>query len=321
MLLRWLRKPDQESRTTQAAPAASRYAAALPIIAKQVDSARNHVQDAIEALSTRFGSLVDRIDAALRTSQSSSGEASLEQTLDRGRDDLTEVIGALKEIQQTRSTLANEIRGLTAHIDELRNMASDVEMIAFQTNMLSLNAAIESARAGESGRGFAVVAAEVRKLSNASRETGQRITARVDSITATLTAITRTNEEVSSRERTTVGNSEQRIHEVLERFAAMTQLLSSQAETLRFESSEIQGEISESLVSLQFQDRVGQILGHVVQNLNELQQGMANPAATVADQEAYLRSMASRYTTVEEHSNHVGSTPAAAQKSDKVTFF
>src|SRR5512134_431280 len=95
MLLRWFRKPAQEARTPQPVMAESRYAAALPILAKQVESARTHVQDAIESLSERFGSLVDRIDAALRTSQSSSDEASLTQTLGRGRDDLTEVIGAL----------------------------------------------------------------------------------------------------------------------------------------------------------------------------------------------------------------------------------
>jgi methyl-accepting chemotaxis protein len=64
---------------------------------------------------------------------------------------------------------AREIRGLAAYADELLEMSSDVESIAFKTNMLALNAAIEAAHAGDLGKGFAVVAKEVRELSGAAR--------------------------------------------------------------------------------------------------------------------------------------------------------
>ena len=84
--------------------------------------------------------------------------------------------------------LANET---TVAMDEINiqvNMINEaitvIDQIAFQTNILSLNAAVEAATAGEAGRGFAVVAAEVRNLASRSAEAAKEIKTIVENATA-----------------------------------------------------------------------------------------------------------------------------------------
>lgn len=92
-------------------------------------------------------------------------------------------------------TKANEVGKNLAHqtvqvMDELSNEVNSIleaitviDQIAFQTNILSLNAAVEAATAGEAGKGFAVVAAEVRNLATRSADAAKEIKAIVETAT------------------------------------------------------------------------------------------------------------------------------------------
>ena len=83
--------------------------------------------------------------------------------------------------------LANETTNAMDEINSKVSMVNDaisvIDQIAFQTNILSLNAAVEAATAGEAGKGFAVVAQEVRNLATRSAEAAKEIKAIVERAT------------------------------------------------------------------------------------------------------------------------------------------
>ncbi|WP_122585429.1 methyl-accepting chemotaxis protein [Pseudomonas viridiflava] len=304
---------------------------AMPIWAKQVESSRQQTETAIVELTSRFTGISERLQETVQASQHAAGELDGQnadgalKVLAQSDSELSQVIDSLKATQASRDETLTQVRSLTAYTGELRTMAADVAAIAAQTNLLALNAAIEAARAGEAGRGFAVVADAVRSLSSKSSETGQQMSAKVDIINNAITQLVQAASSGADQDSHSVAESEQSIQHVLQRFQSITGRLAESADLLKQESYGIRDEMTEVLVSLQFQDRVSQILTHVRDNIDSLhthlQQSSQSPDEAVAiNAREWLARMESTYATDEQRRTHRGES-AAQQNSQEITFF
>jgi methyl-accepting chemotaxis protein len=297
----------------------------MPRWSRHIETARFQAQEAIEELTREFSSIVGGLEQTLSTSQETTvgtGSSGLLSTLESSEKALLPVVGSLTEVMHAKGALLAEINQLAETTNELKKMAADVAGIASQTNLLALNAAIEAARAGEAGRGFAVVADEVRKLSNQSGETGRHISERVDKVSQAMISALAVANRSAAQDDEVVVSAESSIRGVLDHFKETAAGLQAASGTLQEQGHVIHDRIVALMVTLQFQDRMSQILNQVRQDMDRLLDRIKNDHDQLSglDVEQWLRDMESSYATKEQFVNHAGGQATTADQSD-ITFF
>jgi methyl-accepting chemotaxis protein len=284
-------------------------------------TAQSQMRDATEQLLSGFAEILQQLDAITDAGPQSTSPAAAHGAMDqraavleRCETELRVLLRGFQSFMQSRDEVLQSVRSMSTAAASLRAMSDDVAKLARQTNLLSINAAIEAARAGPSGRGFAVVAAEVRRLSTESGNTGHRIHEQVNDFDDRMQGALRRASDNAERDTAVIEASEQTIHQVVGQVDSAVAGLNARAAELSARGLAVRHQVENLMVAFQFQDRVHQILDQVGSSIG---QSMAHLRAALAcgalpsagEWEALL---SSGYTTDEQRAVPAHATATAS---------
>lgn len=159
------------------------------------------------------------IETEMRSSVNNLTQALTEmtKTVDQATKDMTAVADQQSEIVKSTDIINESVEASLKIIDIIQSIAA-------QTNLLSLNASIEAARAGDAGKGFAVVAEEVGRLAISSRETSEKIATTLNNMSGTINSMVEKtvsiNENIASQ-----SSAMEEINANIEELSAMSETI------------------------------------------------------------------------------------------------
>ena len=175
---------------------------------------------AVEAMAANVDSVTDSADAA-----STAGMTALESAV-QAHDIVKNLIRGMDNIRLHVEAAEKKLMALGERSQEVGSIVETISAISDKTDLLALNASIESVRAGENGRGFAIVAEEVRKLAEQTARAANEVTGLINSMQS------ETHESIATMvaERAQVEEEVRRVNKAGEALDSISQSLAESAE-------------------------------------------------------------------------------------------
>jgi methyl-accepting chemotaxis protein len=269
--------------------------ATLELVQHCIERACHDVTTQTEAISQRFQDMAvqslnqaQRVDGLMERGamvRIEEHELPLEEALKLIEQTLDTSIARILQITKLSLTMASQFDRAQSRLQDISALVDAIRRITKQTRMLAINATIEAHSAGEAGRGFAVVAAEVKILAGDIQQLSNQMEVGISEISDSVSRCYGSLKESAETDmsenillRSKIDNIMQSIREQNEQFQGMLRHASSS-------SREIAQTISQTVVGLQFQDRVCQYLRNGEAVLKQFSQF---PDAPPPDLEALL---------------------------------
>lgn len=244
-------------------------------IVGDVNTGITHVRPSVDAIRYGNDALSARTDSQAASIQQTAASmeqmtSTVRQNADNAQQASQLALSNVGEVENAGSGIAEMVKRMATITERSRQMSdvvSLIDSIAFQTNILALNASVEAARAGEQGRGFAVVASEVRSLASrsadAAKEIHQLIANANQEIEAGAEVVTRTESAIGR-----VIEASNRVNDIMEEISAASREQSSGITQISDAVSQMEQAVQQSTGQLQESASATQRLQHETWLLN-----------------------------------------------------
>ncbi|MEG3638242.1 methyl-accepting chemotaxis protein [Magnetococcus sp. PR-3] len=275
---------EASSRLDRAADAAQDTNNNLTTIAAAAEEASVNLSTVASATEEASTSMASVNQAASQTNESVASVNAAVRGISMALEGIrTQCNGAKKASQTARERASGSTEVMDQLVASAREVGKVVEVInsiAEQTNMLALNASIESAGAGEAGKGFAVVANEVKELASQTAEATQMIGQRLDEIRSNSDRVVQVTRDVNADiER--IDQATEEIVQAVEEQGFTVQDIAVSMATAAEQTDEVNNRVAESTSGM----------NEVAHNVTELSQGISEVTQNVSVASAGVQDM------------------------------
>jgi methyl-accepting chemotaxis protein len=251
-------------------------------------SETNSIMEKVTFNINKLNSNIERQTDSVSMSSSAieqmlSNIQSVTNTLAKNAKNMTELTSASDVGRSALQDVTADIQEISRESEGLWEINSVMESIASQTNLLSMNAAIEAAHAGEAGKGFAVVADEIRKLAESSSEQSKTISSvltkmkeAIDKITFSTDNVTKNFEAIDSSVKIVADQDENIHHSMEEQNEGGKQILEAIAqlnEITRMVKDEAKEMLDSSREVIRESQNLDKITHEITGGMNEMAEG------------------------------------------------
>lgn len=273
----------------------------LPVWQGHVQLARAQTTSAIDNLTARFVGIHERLGGALDLSQGGKN-ADVLRVIQNAAEQLGGIAAALESVLESRQALLGKLDALAAANDDIRRLAQENQQLAGHTGVTDLLSSEQSWQ----------------ELAERSAENSRQIGVRAKAVRQQILAAVGAAGELSVGAGGIIENSRAVIDQVVSDFRQSAMQLSATVDQLEEENREVDHEVCDILVNLQFQDRINQILEHLQRDIARLKEAAGDAALPSADQ--WLAELEKTYTTPEQRQVHAGQQ-AQHNLQSQVDFF
>jgi len=295
------------------------------VVSRQLKDTVGAIESGTQAVCLNFREMASLAQSSATMGarlMDADGSHNVNEVIQECRITMTQLLDRLEQSGQLYAKAIAQMELVDTRVQRVFETLKQLDQSSFASRIVALNAKIEAVHLGNLGSGFEVVADQISNQAHRSAELTASVAVILTDLTKTMQTATSELRQLADTDREAAAHSRAGAEAALENLQfASSQMQEAVAETRRV-SETLYTEISNAVVAMQFQDRVSQRIGHVIDSLEAMNQALtsfesAEDISPGDRKQQIAQSLASSYTMDSERRAH-GSDMAAVAVAEEL---